>query len=228
MKKYMRAVEILYQDYEMRRVKNPRFSKRSYARILGVSSGRLTDILNQKSPLSEKMAATFATKLILSPEERDYFLHLVENEQQTRVDRRRKTSRLPIKKLSLKEYESLSDWEYFAFLALIETSTFKSDITWIARKLNVDIDRMTNVIRSLQQLGFITIDSTGTIANVHKSLSTLNETSLTLPVNPAKLKDAQSLIREFKMKMVNLLVDQDTSEVYNLNIQLVPISTSGI
>lgn len=90
MQRFTRAIEILIYDYEMRRTRNPRFSKRSYAKLLGVSSGRLTDLMNEKISLSEKMALSVYKKLDLPLGEQELFLSLVRNEHVHKVDRRRK------------------------------------------------------------------------------------------------------------------------------------------
>ncbi len=253
------SLEILTSDYHIRRSKNPRFSKRSYARLLGISCGRLVDILNGKSQLSDNMAQLISTKLSLPAEDISHFLRLVENENQARTDLRKKRKDPNSKRLHLEEFAAVSDWEYFAFMALLETSTFIADKNWIARKLNLSIERLSTVMDHLLDLNFIQIDSAGTISNTYKSVSTLTDipstvlkkanmecilqaldkmhtvdvlareiTSLTFPVDPEKIKDAKNLIREFKLNMTNLMANQNTSEVYNLNIQFVPVSELGI
>lgn len=90
MKRFTRAIEILQHDYEERQKRNVRFSKRSYAKLLGLSSGRLVDLLNGKTALTEKAARLLISKLNLSPADQDHFLNLVRTEQFHRVDRRRK------------------------------------------------------------------------------------------------------------------------------------------
>ncbi|MEK2644262.1 DUF4423 domain-containing protein [Bdellovibrio sp. BCCA] len=90
MKRFNRAVDILKYDYESRRQRNPRFSKRSYAKFLGISSGRLADLMNERIPLSEKMALLVYKKLDVTSEDQEHFLNLVRNEQVHKMDRRRK------------------------------------------------------------------------------------------------------------------------------------------
>jgi len=53
-------------------------------------------------------------------------------------------------------------------------------------------------------------------------------TSFTIPVDLEKMKQAKTLIRDFKLQMLALLGEQNTTEIYNLNIQLVPVSQLGV
>lgn len=94
-----KAIDILKSDYEKRKERNTLFSKRSYAKFLGLSSGRLVDIMNEKVPLSERTALQIYKKLNLSPTEQEKFLSLVRKEQLQRVDRRRKYPNGPIQYL---------------------------------------------------------------------------------------------------------------------------------
>ncbi|MFM6930029.1 MAG: DUF4423 domain-containing protein [Bdellovibrio sp.] len=252
---FKKSVEILFHDYELRKNRNPRFSKRAYANALGLSSGRLTDILSQRSPLAVKSAMNIAKKLVVPAHEQELFVALVENEQ---VDRRQKKLPGKSKRLNLDEFAIISDWEYFAFMALIETSVFKSEIPWIAKKLGISVQRAREIIDHLLSHNFITKDEAGNFANVHNSLSTITDipseilqkaniscilsgvermstvgilerdvTSLTLPINVRKMPALKSLIRDFKAKAAALMKDEPTDEVYNLNIQLVPVTQIG-
>lgn len=252
---FKKSVEILIHDYEIRKKRNPRFSKRAYANLLGLSSGRLTDVLSERSPLAVKSAAKIAKKLIVPTQEQELFVALVENEQ---VARRQKTGSGKQKRLNLDEFAIISDWEYFAFMALLETSVFKNDVSWIAKKLGISVQRTKEIIEHLTTHNFITKNELGTFSNVHNSLSTLTDipsevlqkanvdcilsgiqrmntvgilerdvTSLTLPISVRKIPALKSLIREFKSKAAALMHNEHTDEVYNLNIQLVPVTQIG-
>lgn len=49
-------------------------------------------------------------------------------------------------------------------------------------------------------------------------------TWVNIPTNPAKLERARELIRKFQDEMLELLEDDETSELYRLTIQLVPMT----
>lgn len=252
---FKNSTEILLHDYELRKQRNSKYSQRAYAKHLEISSGRLTDLFNGKGNLSIKMANSIAAKLALSQKEKDLFITLVENEVQARPDHRKNVRSKGNRQLQLDEFAVISDWEYFAFMALVETKTFKADPLWIAKKMNLTVQRVQEVIDHLREKNFISVAADGSIQNVHHSLSTLTDipsevlkkanieciqqgiekvhsvdvqlrdvTSLTFPVALDKMKELKALIREFKLKAQALMDNQTTSEVYNLNIQLVPIT----
>jgi len=256
-KKFQSSQEMLKLDYKLKQSKNSKFSQRSFAKMLGISSGRLTEIFNGKAPITEKSARTIATKLKFSAEDKLLFLTLVENEALARL--KRPVNPKKSRKLSHDEFTLISDWEYFALMSLIETSTFKSDKTWIAKKLEISPERLEVVLQTLQAENLIKINDNKQIINTYRSMSTLTDvpsdvlkksnkecilqgiekmyaigpelrdvTSLTFPVDITKLPKAKALIRKFKMKMTELMPVKTTSEIYNLNIQLVPISKIGV
>ena len=70
--------QILKSELEKRCRRNPFYSMRAFARTLGLSSARLSEVLNYKSGLSRENAQRIATKLGYSEEEREYFSNLVE------------------------------------------------------------------------------------------------------------------------------------------------------
>lgn len=257
--KFATSKDVLLFDYNNKKSKNARFSKRSYAKLLGLSSGRLTEILNGKAPLTEKKAQAIVNKLGLEPYEKQYFLRLVENENLQRSERRGRAEYGVVpRRLKMDEVVLVQDWEYFALMSLIEVSTFKSDKKWIAKKLGLPQSRVEEVLQRLVAMGFVRMDENG-IRNIHRSMSTLTDipsealrkanascilqglekmstvdilardiTSMTFPVDPRNLKEAKKLIREFKSKMARLMKQGQTSEIYNLNIQLVPVSELGV
>jgi len=256
--KFQSSREMLQTDYERRRKKNPKFSKRAYANLLGLSSGRLSDLLSGKTPLTEKKARSIVYKLGFSAKEKIHFLLLAEKESRARL---KTTVRNPVKsyRLSLDEFSFINDWEFFSLISLIQTSTFKSDRGWIAKKLGISPERLDQVLDHLVNLRFIEIDEKNNISTVYQSLSTVTDipsdmlkkanatrilqslekmneidplwrdvTSMTFPVNPDKITEAKVLIRRFKAKMAKMMGQEKTSEIYSLNIQLVPISKLGV
>lgn len=253
------SIEILKKDYEKRRQKNCRFSKRSYARTLGISSGRLTEIFNGTAPLTPKRAIEIVPNLLLDPEEKNFFLRLVEREYDQKVDRRRKKQSFQ-KILSQKEFSLIADWEYFSMLALLKLKNFQNDPAWIAKKLNITLERTIEVLNDLIASGYVTSDeNSGELTGHFKSLTTSHDipsevikkanadciyqalekletihilerdiSSITIPTDPLKLREAKLLIKDFKKSMTKILNGIEPTEVYNLNIQLVPVTNLGV
>lgn len=258
-REFSKSKDILQAEFDTRKAKNSRYSKRSYALQLGLSSGRLVEILSGKSQISFEKALEVAEKMRLSESDKRYFLLIVQNEIAVRFDGRKKHTSRKAKRLSIDEFAIISDWEYFAFMALVETKTFKNDPAWVAEKLGISEIRTKQVISYLKSQKYISEDSKGKIENRHDTLSTLTDipsailrkankecilqglekletidvlmrdvTSMTLPVHPDKIPDVKNLIRKFKSEVTALMADQPTSEIYNLNIQFVPVSKLGV
>lgn len=256
-KKFQSSREMLQYSYQLKQSKNPKFSQRSYAKMLGISSGRLTEIFNGKAPITEKKARAIVTKLKFSAVDKLQFLTLVENETISRLKHPANVKKA--RRLSHDEFAIISDWEYFALMSLIETSTFKSDKNWIAKKLEISNERLEIVLQTLQSENLIKINDKKQISNTYRSMSTLTDipsevlkkankdcilqgiekmystapdlrdvTSMAFPVDLNKLPKAKALIRKFKIKMTELMPQKTTSEIYNLNIQLVPVSKIGV
>lgn len=70
--------DILKAELEKRQLRNPRYSLRSFARDLGLSAPRLSDVLRGRYGLSRGVAESLAEKLKLPEEEAAYFCDLVE------------------------------------------------------------------------------------------------------------------------------------------------------
>jgi hypothetical protein len=47
---------------------------------------------------------------------------------------------------------------------------------------------------------------------------------MTMAIDPRKLPLAKTLIREFRFRLAELLETGNRTEVYNLNVQLVPVT----
>jgi uncharacterized protein (TIGR02147 family) len=64
------------------------------------------------------------------------------------------------KKILLEERHQkvVSEWEYMAFLQLLDTKDFRNDDNWIARRLQLSRDRLREVINNLVDLKFLVIN----------------------------------------------------------------------
>ncbi|QDK44517.1 hypothetical protein DOM22_04765 [Bdellovibrio sp. ZAP7] len=253
------SYQILLAEYESRQSKNKRFSRRAFAALLGISSGRLHEIMNGRHPITLKMAKKLIAKLNLEESKAAYFLRLVESEAYLRADGRKRVRPKSTRLLSEEEFSIVSDWEYFALMALAETATFRSEIPWLARKLSIPEARATEVVEHLLKQGLLNVSEKGEFKNTYTSMTTLIDipsevvrkaniecirqaienldkidvmkrdvSSLTLPVDMEKIPEVKALIREFKSKVTALMTKEQTTEVYNLNIQFVPVSELGI
>ncbi|WP_373999043.1 TIGR02147 family protein [Bdellovibrio bacteriovorus] len=160
-------------------------------------------------------------------------------------------------KLSASELSQLKEWYYFAILALFETTDFHSTPSWISERLGVDLEKVQQALQTLLQLGliknengvytlvtklvyYIEDDAEFSRQDYHKQLllevsCRLEETSLELrdlntlmiPIRLDRLPEAREKIRSFLKEMAGIMDMSPRSEVYNLSVQLVPLSKSS-
>jgi uncharacterized protein (TIGR02147 family) len=158
---------------------------------------------------------------------------------------------LPDQTVVQKIYEDLT---YMSFYSLMDTENFKFDIPWIAEKLKTTSEIIEAVIQDLKSIGLLvnikgqytkqavelkTTDEieSRALKNAHRNEMTLAEValsentladrdfiSMTLPTDKKQLKKAKVLIRSFLKQMESLLKNKNAREVYQLNVQLFPLT----
>lgn len=135
---------LLKEHYASRTAKNARYSMRAFARDLGVSSARLSEVLNHNDAFSRKAAERIALRLGLSKQEQEFFCTLVDSENgrssRIREIAIKKLQKLDVAKddrLKLDVFELIADWHHFAILELTELPQFESSEKWIAKKLSI-------------------------------------------------------------------------------------------
>ncbi len=151
-------------------------------------------------------------------------------------------------------YKVIAEWEHFAVLELFDLVNFEINPPNIAKKLGVTKERAESVLENLVISGLIIklentyqkqhqeIRTTEDISNralIDAHMETLElgkkkleqidlehreYSSVTIGVDISKLKEAKAIIREFKMKMRELLRDGNKTEVYQLAMQFFPLT----
>lgn len=244
--------EYLQVELDRRKETNPLFSLRAFARNLGISPAQLSQIISGKRPLTITTAKTIAKALKLSPIESDFFWEAVNpdfvDKKKTRLSDEKR------KRLKEDEFRLICDWEHFAILSLSEIEDNSSDARWIARRLNIPLNSAADARDRLHRLGLIEVKNSQfkqvsaplTTTNDIKSesiqrshyqnltlaqeklesveVSKREYTTVTMATTPKKLKEAKTLIREFKRKLTEFLEDGDKTDVYTLAIQLFPLT----
>jgi uncharacterized protein (TIGR02147 family) len=152
------------------------------------------------------------------------------------------------------QFAFMSEWYHAAILSLLETDDFQSDPVWISRRLGLQAAEVVPAIDRLQRLGLITRQDDGSVrasscfittedvpsAALREShRQTLMQVVDALDAVPVELREittvsfcttlekldmAKAAIRRFRDELANLLESGTKSEVYNLNIQLVPVT----
>lgn len=237
----------LKNELARRCAKNPSYSLRSFAKLLGVSHTTLSQVISGKRPLTLKAQKQMALALALSPEQFVSFQmpgDITFDEQ--------------FEPLNIKKYDILADWIHDAILELTHLKSFKPDPKWMAVVLDVNVHEVNAAIDRLVQAGLLkvgrsrwkdlsannTINHLGDFTNpalkkyqkdiLEKSMVALeslpreerDHTSLMLNFSAKNIKEAKQMIKEFRTKfsVKTKLKSKDADNVFALNISFFPIS----
>jgi len=213
--------EILKTHLESRCRTNSRYSLRAFARDLGMSSGRLSEILNGKLGMSELAAKQVARRLGLSAEETDHFCMLVvASDARSRVKRSKALSHLAqlqvhhneMAQLQLDAFKVISEWYHFALLELTTLKGFKSDAAWIARRLGITRFEVNQAIPRLKKLGLLD-EKNGRLFQTEVNLATPSD----VPSEALKNFHAQVLKKASDALLMQTVEERD---VTNLTIAI--------
>lgn len=239
---------LLTNILETRKRKNSNYSLRAFARDLRISSGRLSNILNDKYLPGPSISSRIIESLNLNEKEREEFHQILEKCQQ-------KLKLLgEARLLKEEEYSLIADWHHFAILNLMETSNYKDDSEWIADRLGLTEVVVEESLDILESIGLIEFRK-GKRYPTHKNLTTTHEipsevvrsghrqtliksmeslekdaldirdiTTVSVSVNMANLPKVKELARDFRRKAALLLEEGERTEVYNISIQIVPVT----
>ncbi|MFV8259725.1 TIGR02147 family protein [Bdellovibrio bacteriovorus] len=238
----------LQESLDARKRKNARYSLRAFARDLGISPGRLSDFISGRRSPGKRLCERMIVALKMSQSEEAKFKHLMSRNKD--VSGAQKGAHV----LREDEFSLIADWEHFALLMLLGTVGFKSDVKWMADRLQTSELKIQNALERMERLQLIRIKK-GKIERMKRKVATTHDipssvlreshrqilehaaeslqkddialrdiTSITIPADPAKLAIAKEHIRAFRRKMARVLGTDNKAEVYNLNIQLVPVT----
>lgn len=155
--------------------------------------------------------------------------------------------------LSEDTFRFIADWYHFAILSLLLTHDCKSEPKWIGERLGISATEVRLALDRMKKLGLIEKTKLGwknkgplstttevpskALRRFHRQVleqaaASLEEvplemrdiTSMTFAMNMEKMSEAKKLIRKFRTNMAFLLEEGKTTEVYRLNIQLVPVT----
>lgn len=250
----------IQEEYFNRKATNPSYSLRSYATLLGISSGRLSELMSGKRKITSKMAVKMAEALSMDPRSEELFRESVLNNRKSDFKRSRVYQQLNQDKdcnyqqLDLDIFELISRQQYYAILNLIALKENNHSPYWIGSRLNIPEPTVVKAIELLEKLELIKkkdgkltrtpkklkttqdIESRA-IKNAHReklqhsmvSLETIpvelrDITSITCRLEKSKLPEIKELIKEFRRSLSQFMETENSDEVYNLNIQLVPLT----
>ena len=249
----MDAVKIrtlLTEKFETLRARNHRYSLRSFATRLEMSSGALSEVMSGKRVFSVKKVQSLLRTRVFDPGERNELARaagLV-----LAPEGRKKSPKYT--KISSEQGHVIGEWWHFAILNLMRTRGFQMEPAWISKRLGLDRRIVDSAIFRLKELNFIreeggkwirtaeaftTTDdqinlalqkgNQGMILLAARRLRTIpldkrDVTSYVMAIHPDRLPEAKQAIRRLQDELSTLLEREDATEVYQLGIQLFPLS----
>lgn len=142
----------LQERFEVRKLKNPRFSLRQYANSLGINSGTLSAILAGKRSLPLNKVVSVAKKLNLSKDEGRKFLESL-NHPNIFDD--------GVIEIST---ENLESWEYSVILYLFRRKTYKASKDTVCAKTSIPRGKIDGIIEKLVARDILEVSSDGYIS----------------------------------------------------------------
>ena len=153
------ARDLLQEEFDRRLRLNSRYSLRSFSRLLGISSGALSEILKGTRPISLKSAAKMAKALGLTTVESRKFVELIQNDKlKTNEIDAHSLKVIPDanrKNLDQDMFALVSEWQNFAILNLLDCADFKWDVKHVSLRLGIPIQQAKESMKLLIRLGLV-------------------------------------------------------------------------
>ncbi len=162
-------IEFVNRQFSLKKEVNPRFSLRSYAKLLGYANpSLLSSVLKGERKLNPELAEKIATQLRLTVKEQKYFQILIlikyaknDSERLMYTDlleaTKPDTAVVSQFSVSIDSFRFIDDWYHVAILEMIELKNFKYDYEWMATKLGrgLNAELVESAVKRLIRLGLI-------------------------------------------------------------------------
>lgn len=231
--------QFLSREYDRRSSVNQRYSKRAFARDIGVSKTLLHEVLSGKKGMTLKTMTKVADNLNLSESHKQQILNTHAHELRN--------------ELTSNDFSQMHDWYYFAILSLATLPEAPADSRWISERLGIPEATSQNALEKLLHLNLLEVKdnflkrtkirlnaswgrSSANLKmfhsqNLERAEKALFESpfesrtvsSITTAVSRSQFEKARKEIDSFQAKMMKLMDDcYDAEEVYTLAIQFFP------
>jgi uncharacterized protein (TIGR02147 family) len=242
-------IKLLRTEFDNACVRNPNYSLRSFARTLKIPVSSLSEIMNGKYPISRKRGRQILEAFQIPD---PVFQNLLKQLERKNMLGNFQSERQYIE-FDQDQYCLLSEWHYLAIISLTELNDFQDAPEWIAERLSISLAKAEEAIERMVRLGVLEVSSSGikstgrqlkTISHIpnaaikmghsesldlaRKSLEKTpidlcNFSSMTMAIDPAKVPEAEELIKKFRHNICQFLEKDEKKSVYRLAIQLFPL-----
>lgn len=131
---------------------NEQYSLRAFARSLSIPVSSLSEIMNEKRPMTRKLCERIGGALNMSPEQIDAFSAKPHGNSQKSAQEVLEEN---YRQLALDSFYIISEWYHYGILQLIKTKGFKNNPTWIAKRLGIQEEQVKIAIERLMRLGVL-------------------------------------------------------------------------
>jgi plasmid maintenance system antidote protein VapI len=132
-KKQTTSKDWLLTEYQQRKLKNRHFSIRSFARMLDLHPGRVSELLSGKRKITIFLANKIASSLQYSDDRRREFVTLIELESSILKD----------------PYHFLKNWKYYAIVNLIQDEKSFPNEEVLAQRLCIKTEEVKNILKEI-------------------------------------------------------------------------------
>lgn len=239
-------------EYVKRREKNSSYSIRAFSNYLGLASGTVSHLLSGKRSPSKQYAENIITTIGANPQERDMILESLgkaeikqatmtnfENYQQLSMDAFKMMADwyhyAILEMMYLEDFRY--DYKWMANQLDISVTETRQAVDRLVRLELIEI-KEDSLVRSES---FFTNGDDVLTSAAHKKLqkhvlkmalnaidnveiSKKDISSMTMAIDPKKIPEAKKKITEFRRSLCAFLENGERTQVYNLGIQIYPIS----
>lgn len=239
----------LQSEFDSRCKRNPRYSLRAFAQLLEIDPSSLSQYMHNKRKASNKMIQRFCDKLKASAEQKKVLLQKVRLDsikaEQTYIELQENAFKVISEwyHIAIMELSCTKDFnpqsQVIAKRLGIATEEVEAALSRLESLELIKYDGDTFVKTNRNLTNF----SPGITSRAHKhfqkqvitkALNAVDScssqekdiTTMSMAIDKNKLEEARALITDFRKKMCQFLEDGNQTEVYNLSIQLYPISNN--
>ncbi|MDG0815780.1 TIGR02147 family protein [Bdellovibrio sp. PAP01] len=247
----MNVQEFILEQFNQRRIKNPRFSLRAFAKMLEMDPSSLSKVLKGKRIPSPDTAQRWISRLSLNTEEAQLLLQL------TTAPRPKKKNGLKFVQMPAEVFESNYDWYFPILLEASSIKAYNENPSLVAKALGISVEKLASDIEILKILKQLRISSKNSAmlqrnhnTTVHLPLTSqkrrqiqqkylqlaeaaLNEvpfeerdnTTLTVSLSKNDIGEIKAILKKARRRVNHFALAREESAdcVYNLTMALYPI-----
>lgn len=141
---------------------NEQYSLRAFSRSLNIPVSTLSEIMNERRPMTKNLRNKIGLSLNMSPEQIDAFEAKEHgNSLKTSQDVLDENYR----QIALDSFYIISEWYHYGILQLIKTQNFKNDAKWIGKKLSIEASEVEMALVRLKRTGILEEKEDGTLVD---------------------------------------------------------------